>query len=482
MLRDIKRNPFAKIDFYTLSHQVLKENTDFEVSHIYNRGEGENDCPNGMILYGFLENMEEILTTELEHWMIDEIKQSAIKMGIGAIFERGLEKILRRVVDELAGYLPLEIQLMQEGTWIPSGTPFAQVRNTVKGFSELVTLPEGVFLHNHFAAGCATRAFHMRNYLVEKQEQYGYDDSFLGRFHSFGFRGHNSDVDAYWAGTAWALFLNGTDDFHVSVHLPEAPLSSIPALAHKVTQQWDSELDCFINSIYQAADSESKVVALVIDTYNADKVIEEWIPSLSIYAKTCNVHVVYRPDSGDVLEQTYRIWQQCQKYGLDNVSVIIGEGMSFENAKKADEYFEYMNVPLNFVSYGIGAGFYKDIDRDFLGYAMKTSFSNNKPRMKFGMTQLKQSIPNIVDVVKNKNGEVEVILEKDVRDRENSLYRTVYYHDGNLASSLIVHVFAEDWYGISELAKQQVASQDKVVISNEIKETIEVLRNEYVTN
>jgi nicotinamide phosphoribosyltransferase len=41
----------------------------------------------------------------------------------------------------------------------------------------------------YFPSACATEALNMRKYLEEKKEEYGYDDSFLWRFHSFGFRG-----------------------------------------------------------------------------------------------------------------------------------------------------------------------------------------------------------------------------------------------------------------------------------------------------
>ena len=56
--------------------------------------------------------------------------------------------------------------------------------------------------------------------------------------------------------------------------------------------------------------------------------------------------------------------------------------MSLTEARKADAFFSKNNVPLPFVSYGIGAGFYKHIERDTLGWAMKTAFSNGAPRMK----------------------------------------------------------------------------------------------------
>lgn len=49
-------------------------------------------------------------------------------------------KLFERVVDELNGRIPLCVQVLREGTFVPKGTPFAQISNTVEGFGELVSL------------------------------------------------------------------------------------------------------------------------------------------------------------------------------------------------------------------------------------------------------------------------------------------------------------------------------------------------------
>lgn len=385
MLKDIRRNPLLLTDCYNLSHQRLKCNTDWEVSHMYNRREG-------MILYGLHETAMTILNTQITMEMVEEADEYAKMMGL--IFPR---ELFERLVEECDGYLPLQVQTLPEGTWCPTGTPFMQNRNTVEGFGEIVTWFEGIFMHSYFPSSCATESFHMRRYLESKKEQYGYDDSFLWRLHSFGFRGHKSLEDAYWAGTAWNLFLHGTDDFHTVAHTPNAIIGSIPALAHKVTQQFDNEYDCFVHSIKASAKVGEKVVALVIDTYDAHRVINEYLIPLSEVAKAEGVHIVLRPDSGDTWQQVVDIYRIVSENGITNVTTIVGESMSFENVKKADEYFEANEVPLNFVFYGVGAGFYKTLERDTLGWAMKTAYSNGKPRMKVVKSNpFKQSIPNVV--------------------------------------------------------------------------------------
>lgn len=48
---------------------------------------------------------------------------------------------------------------------------------------------------------------------------------------------------------------------------------------------------------------------------------------------------------------------------------------------------------------GIGAGFYKHIERDSLGYAMKAAYSDKQNRMKFSEDAIKQSLPDRVALV-----------------------------------------------------------------------------------
>lgn len=459
MLKDIRNNPILLTDTYNLSHQNLKVNTDWEVSHIYNRSEG-------MILYGFAETINPILTTRITMDMVDDAEEYASKMGLN--FPR---ELFDNVVTELNGYMPLLIQSLPEGMWCPTGTPFAQVRNTVKGYGELVTWLEGVMLQSSFPCGTATEALHMRRYLEDLKGEYG--DNILIKIHSFGFRGHRSLEDAYWAGTSWNLFLHGTDDFHTMQHTPHAKMGSISALAHKVTQQYDDECEGYIHTIDATVKAGEKIVAIVIDTYDANRFIESYLHPLANYAKEKGVHLVIRPDSGDTWEQAVEVYRKSQQYDISNVSVIIGESMNFHNIKRADRYFKMKGVPLDFISYGVGGGFYNHINRDTLGFAMKTAFSNGKPRMKFGMDEFKRSIPDKVVVFRNEDGLLEVTRERDWLSGADihSLYDTIYHYDHRHTEPFIV---MQHWVNTQSLALQSIEGelQDRIVISDSIKELV----------
>lgn len=462
MLNDIRRNPIVLTDAYNLSHQRLKINTDWEVSHIYNRKEG-------MVLYGFSEIVNSVLGTQVTLEMIEEAKYISEKMGIKFPTE-----LFERVVEETNGYFPIKVDTIREGTWCPKGTPFAQISNTIEGFGELVTWLEGIFLHASFSCGTATEALHMRRYIEEVKEKNGYDDSFLIRLHSFGFRGHRSLEDAYWAGTSWNLFLHGTDDFHTMIHTPNAKMGSISALAHKVTQQFDNEYDGYIHTINATYEAGESIVALVIDTYDADRFIEEYLKPLANYAKDLGVHLVIRPDSGDVFEQVVSVYKKVVKYDLTNVSAIIGENMSFQNVKRADFFFNMRQVPLTFVSYGVGGGFYNHINRDTLGFAMKTAYSNNKPRMKFGMDALKRSIPDVVEVVVKDGKMTATLLGETSLENE---FDTIYFHCTKGKPFTKVY----GWDEVKERASKHINGelQEQIVLSEGIKELVKEFEKTY---
>ena len=86
MLKDLYSNPIMMTDAYNLSHQELKVNTNFEVSHIYNRSAG-------MFLYGFIENMDKILKVKYTKEMICEAEDNAKAMELGPLSKKVMNQI-----------------------------------------------------------------------------------------------------------------------------------------------------------------------------------------------------------------------------------------------------------------------------------------------------------------------------------------------------------------------------------------------------
>ena len=293
----------------------MKCNVDWETSHIYNRNRS-------MILFGFWENVIHTLNTHIIARMIDDADRCAAEMDMP--FPR---KMFERLVDELNGRIPLCVEALPEGTFVPKGAPFCQISNTVEGFGELVSWWEAMFVHSFFPSGCATMAFEIRRYLENNK----YSPT---KIHSFGFRGYTSLESAYWGGMAWCLFLPGTDDFHLRQHLPSSiRISSINAMAHKVVQQFDREIDAYKYAISAIADREKKewrMLSVVIDTYNAWQFIKKYMPEVVAFALDKKIHLVLRPDSGDTIDQGIAILKYKFAHKIKHLSCIIGDDMDFQ--------------------------------------------------------------------------------------------------------------------------------------------------------
>ena len=408
-LKDIWTNAMFWTDTYNLDHINHKKNVDYEVSAITNRAKP-------MILYGFNELAIHVLDRKIEVDQVEQANENAKSKDLYFPFD-----MWYKVATEFGGRIPLQVQALPDGTWCPKGTPVVQIKNTEEGMGELVTWFEGILMKFFFASGCATEAFWMRRYL-EKHKMNKL------RFHSFAYRSYPTQEGAYWGGTAWNLFLFGTDDFHTYLHTPNAEIGSISAGAHKTIQQFDDEREAYTTAIDAAMKFKNKIVAFPIDTYDAWKMIDKYIYNVLDYAKDRGVHVVFRPDSGDVFEQALAINRHYNNW--DNWSVIIGEDMSRLNVIKMDEKCKQFGFPIEKMSYGIGGGFHKHIDRDWLGFAMKTSYSNGAPRMKVVKTDpFKQSIPDVVNLVYDDDGKMMIEYTRDGDEHGNGLYYDVYHYD-----------------------------------------------------
>jgi nicotinic acid phosphoribosyltransferase len=62
-------------------------------------------------------------------------------------------------------------------------------------------------------------------------------------------------------------------------------------------------------------------------------------------------------------------------------------------AKNYDRAWEDLGHSCELLIWGIGAGYYNNLERDTLGRSMKTRFSNKRDRMKYTDTPFKRSIP-----------------------------------------------------------------------------------------
>lgn len=445
-------NPISLTDRYSLSHYILKENLDYDISLLFNRGKP-------MILNGFNKIINDLLHIKLTERIVREEELKAKKEGGPFPIDMWM-----KIVEKFNGYLPLKVEGLEDGTWVPRNAPFVKISNTEKGFGEIPSWNESVCMEAFFTSGCATEAFKMRKYLDKNNLS-------SNRIHSFQSRSHRSTEDRLRASMAWDLFLDGSDDFITSGVTGYHAI--VPAEAHKVIQQFDDELSAYIHGIDATVKAGLKILSIVIDTYDPIRFIKKYAEIVARRGKEKGLHIVFRPDSGNVFEQTCMLYDLMLRIGCEKfTSVIIGEGMTFNKIKQYDNSFKYRGVPLSWVYYGMGGGFHNHITRDYLGFAMKTSFSNGKPRMKFSADPIKRSIAGDVDLFKDKNNEMFV----DLANKQGGLYRTIYYHDKYLIKPSFKR---QSWKEIKAIASIQSDRQKVIKVSDDVNKMMSDIEKVY---
>jgi len=113
------------------------------------------------------------------------------------------------------------------------------------------------------------------------------------------------------------------------------------------------------------------------------------------------------------------------------------------------------------LTWGIGAGFYNDLERDTLGWSMKTCFSNKKDRMKYTDSSIKRSIPGKV-----------TLQRKDERLVVYPQTQTQYDSDYVVLNKAIPLTFKK----IKENANIQDTIQNEIILSHELQAKMKPMR------
>ena len=145
--------------------------------------------------------------------------------------------------------------------------------------------------------------------------------------------------------------------------------------------------------------------------------------------------------------------------------------MSLDKVKEYDGLLKEKKIPLEFMSYGVGSGFYNDLDRDYLGFAMKTAVSNGKDRMKLTKSNpFKMSIPGFINLIKE-DGKLVVEYTR------NGLLQTVYDMDERSSRPKLGKV---DWKNIQRRALKEDMTQQEIILSPLVLQNINTFKEKYL--
>lgn len=299
------------------------------------------------------------------------------------------------IVDEHAGYLPLLIRAIPEGTIVPTHVPLVTVEATDDRCFWLVSYVEPLLLKLWYPTTVATLSYNIREtikrYLLATADNL---DGLPFKLHDFGCRGVSSVESAGIGGLAHLVNFMGTDTIPALVFAEQyygqsedAPAGfSIPAAEHSTITAWgkDGEVDAFRNMLTQFA-KPGAILAVVSDSYDIYNAVDNlWGQTLRQEVVESGATLVVRPDSGDPAAVVLKCAQLLElRFGttvntkgfkmLNNVRLIQGDGVNATSIEQILEALKKAGFSADNIAFGMGGGLLQQVDRDTLKFAMKAS-------------------------------------------------------------------------------------------------------------
>lgn len=432
-------NIILNADSYKASHFLqYPPNTTQVSSYIEARGGQFKQA----VFFGLQMYIKAYLMTPVTHEHVDEAK---------AIFElHGVpfnEAGWRYIVNEHAGYLPISIEAVPEGTVMSVKNALVQVMNTDPECAWLTSYVETALLRAvWYPTTVATVSWHCRqviqHYLEETADT---TDGLDFKLHDFGARGATSEESAAIGGCAHLVNFQGTDTMSgvmAARHYYDADMAgfSIPAAEHSTMTSWgrEHEAEAYANMLKQFAGPD-KTVAVVSDSYDLWNAIDNiWGDELSAQVQATGGTLVVRPDSGDpvnIVTETVERLMKCFGFAVnekgyrvlpDYIRVIQGDGISQHTIEAILQAMKQRKQSAENVAFGMGGELLQKVNRDTMKFAMKASAAKVegywRDVYKDPVTDTgKRSKKGRLAVVRNTQGEITTIRAQELGQSENLL-------------------------------------------------------------
>ena len=381
-------NLILNTDSYKPSHWLqYPPNTEYVYYYVESRG-GKYDAT---VAFGLQMFMKEYLTQPITQVMIEEAEQ--FLTAHGEPFNReGWQYIL----DELDGYLPLEIKAVPEGTVVPTRNVLATIVNTDPNCFWLGSYIETSLLRGiWYPTTVATNSWSIKQVIRKALIETADEEALAGlyfKLHDFGARGVSSFESAGIGGAAHLVNFMGTDTISGILwaqeyyNTKEMVAFSVPAAEHSSITTWGKarETDAYRNMIKQFG-GKFPIIAVVSDSYDIFNAVENmWGGELKEEVLGSGSTIVVRPDSGDPAE----VVAKCallldSKFGstvnskgykvLNDIRIIQGDGINEESIRDILSTLRGYGFSADNVTFGMGGALLQQVNRDTQKFAMKAS-------------------------------------------------------------------------------------------------------------
>jgi nicotinamide phosphoribosyltransferase len=298
----------------------------------------------------------------------------------------------QHILDNHAGYLPVVIRSVPEGSVVPVSNVLATIENTDPQCFALTTWLETALLRAvWYGTTVATQSWSIKQVIKDFLEKTGDPTTIDFKLHDFGARGVSSMESAGIGGAAHLVNFMGTDTISGVLFAREyynAGIAgfSIPAAEHSTITSWgrDREVDAYRNMLKNFA-TPGSILAVVSDSYDIFNAVEKlWGEELRQEVIDSGATVVIRPDSGDPVEVNRRLVEILgEKFGytinakgfkvLNHVRLIQGDGINELTVRSILGAFMAMGWSADNIAFGMGGALLQIVDRDTQRFAMKCS-------------------------------------------------------------------------------------------------------------
>jgi len=384
-------NPILATDSYKLSHAFsYPENVVGMFSYIEARTDGRDI----IIPFGLQMWIEKFLTQQVTMEHIDEAE--AFAAAHGEPFNRvGWEKVVR----EYNGYLPVLIRAVPEGLPVRSGNALVTIECTDPDLFWLSSYLETALQRGFwYPTTIASMDYAIKREIKRFYQISGADMGLLPfALHDFGGRGVTCGEQAEIGGAAHLVNFMGSDtiegvraaNFFYGTSAGMAAFS-VPATEHSVQCAFSlrdakggGDLEYLRHQIRNLA-KPGGIVSIVIDGYDVYRAAELLCTELKDEIIASGAKVVFRPDSGDMMEVVPRILRlQELAFGttltskgykkINTVGIIQGDGVDHMAIKTLLGNILAMGYSADNVIFGSGGALLQKVNRDTYKFAQKAS-------------------------------------------------------------------------------------------------------------
>lgn len=299
-----------------------------------------------------------------------------------------------KIVSKHGGRWPVLIQGLPEGLPVPSSLPIYTI-TLAEDDPELAWLPAYIETRVQraiwYPTTIATLDHGTYTGLHARYEKTGANKALIPfALHDFGGRGVTCSEQAEIGGAAHLVHFDGSDTmegiyFANRVYKHNMAGYSVPATEHSIQCSYGPENQVkYLSDIIAKFGKPGGIVSLVIDGYDTYQAVKILCEELKDQIIASGAKVVFRPDSGDMVEQTLDILKaQCEAFGFTetdkgyktpkHVGILWGDGVDRGNMLKLLDTIAGEGYAADCVVFGSGGALLQKVNRDTLKFAQKTS-------------------------------------------------------------------------------------------------------------